>query len=195
MARQKEAKNHPRVQDAEQARSTAAPTSPTAHRKPSSRSPAAFRVAAHRFRCSGPVKTISTCRRRHREQASRSRQSGTRCRGSGRKWRLDPLCPGPALAPDNFSPECEVDHFPDWKPVAFEGPSENTMINMSDFVQTIAACCTETSSGARNVEKILSRTLLPELSARVLARLAEGRTISSVRVGMNPAGSFCYWIG
>jgi type VI secretion system protein VasG len=63
------------------------------------------------------------------------------------------------------------------------------------LVQTIAARCTETSSGARNVEKILSRTLLPELSAEVLARLAEGRPIDSVRVGMNPAGSFCYNIG
>jgi type VI secretion system protein VasG len=63
------------------------------------------------------------------------------------------------------------------------------------LVQTIAARCTETSSGARNVEKILSRTLLPELSARVLARLAEGRPISGVQVGMNPAGSFCYQIG
>ena len=63
------------------------------------------------------------------------------------------------------------------------------------LVQTIAARCTETSSGARNVEKILSRTLLPELSAMVLARLAEGRPIDRVRIGMNPEGSFCYHIG
>jgi type VI secretion system protein VasG len=63
------------------------------------------------------------------------------------------------------------------------------------LVETIAARCTEASSGARNVEKILSRTLLPELSTRVLARLAEGRPISGVRVGMNPEGLFCYQIG
>jgi type VI secretion system protein VasG len=62
------------------------------------------------------------------------------------------------------------------------------------LVETIAARCTEASSGARNVEKILSQTLLPELSAEVLARLAEGRPISRVQVGMNPAGSFCYAI-
>ena len=42
------------------------------------------------------------------------------------------------------------------------------------LVETIAARCTESSSGARNIEKILSRTLLPELSAEVLARLGEG---------------------
>jgi type VI secretion system protein VasG len=62
------------------------------------------------------------------------------------------------------------------------------------LVETIAARCTETSSGARNIEKILSQTLLPELSAEVLARLAEGRPISRVEVGMNPTGSFCYAI-
>ena len=63
------------------------------------------------------------------------------------------------------------------------------------LVEAIAARCTETSSGARNIEKILSQTLLPELSAEVLARLAEGRPINHVQVGMDPAGSFCYSIG
>ncbi len=64
-----------------------------------------------------------------------------------------------------------------------------------ELVDTIAARCTETSSGARNVEKILSRTLLPELSAEVLSRLAEGATINGVTVGVDTAGSFQYHIG
>jgi len=63
------------------------------------------------------------------------------------------------------------------------------------LVQTIADRCTETSSGARNVEKILSRTLLPELSAEVLSRLAEGATIESISVGIDTAGSFQYSVG
>jgi type VI secretion system protein VasG len=63
-----------------------------------------------------------------------------------------------------------------------------------DLVAAIAARCTETSSGARNIEKILSRTLLPQLSAEVLARLAEGRPIRRVRVGMDKSGEFCYTI-
>jgi type VI secretion system protein VasG len=63
------------------------------------------------------------------------------------------------------------------------------------LVQTIADRCTETSSGARNVEKILSRTLLPELSAEVLSRLAEGGTIETITVGVDTAGSFQYHIG
>jgi type VI secretion system protein VasG len=62
------------------------------------------------------------------------------------------------------------------------------------LIDTIAARCTETSSGARNVEKILSRTLLPELSAEVLSRLAEGSAIDSITVGVDTAGSFQYAI-
>jgi type VI secretion system protein VasG len=60
------------------------------------------------------------------------------------------------------------------------------------LVEAIAARCTETASGARNVEKILSRTLLPELSGEVLARLADGRPVSAVRVGLDAGGSFSY---
>jgi type VI secretion system protein VasG len=62
------------------------------------------------------------------------------------------------------------------------------------LVETIAARCTESSSGARNVENILSRTLLPELSAEVLVRLAEGASINRVSVGIGPMGSFTYTV-
>ena len=63
------------------------------------------------------------------------------------------------------------------------------------LVDTIAERCTETSSGARNVEKILSRTLLPELSSEVLSRLAEGETIDAITVGVDSTGMFQYVIG
>ncbi len=62
------------------------------------------------------------------------------------------------------------------------------------LVETIAARCTESSSGARNVENILSRTLLPELSAEVLARLAEGQAVDRIAVGMDPSGAFSYTV-
>jgi type VI secretion system protein VasG len=57
-----------------------------------------------------------------------------------------------------------------------------------ELVEMIAARCTESSSGARNVENILTRTLLPELSGEVLARLADGETIRSVHAGIKPDG-------
>jgi type VI secretion system protein VasG len=62
------------------------------------------------------------------------------------------------------------------------------------LTEAIAARCTESSSGARNVESILSRTLLPELSAEMLAAMAEGRAVSSVAVGLRPDGGFAYQV-
>ena len=60
------------------------------------------------------------------------------------------------------------------------------------LIDVIAARCTENSSGARNIETILSRTLLPELSAEVLGRLAAGEQITSVGVSIGPDGNFQY---
>ncbi len=62
------------------------------------------------------------------------------------------------------------------------------------LVESIAARCTENASGARNIETILSRGLLPELSAQLLARLAEGEAITSVTVGMAADSGFRYVI-
>ncbi len=62
----------------------------------------------------------------------------------------------------------------------------------SELVDTIAARCTEASSGARNVENILSRTLLPDLSGEVLSRLADGAPIKTVTVGVDTTGGFQY---
>jgi type VI secretion system protein VasG len=60
----------------------------------------------------------------------------------------------------------------------------------------IVARCKEVESGARNIDNILSRTLLPELSAMLLARLAEGHKIEKVQVGVDAsAGSFQYELG
>jgi type VI secretion system protein VasG len=61
-----------------------------------------------------------------------------------------------------------------------------------ELVDVIAARCTESSSGARNIENILSRTLLPELSAEVLNRMAAGADITGISVGLDEAGSFRY---
>lgn len=63
-----------------------------------------------------------------------------------------------------------------------------------ELVETIAERCTEVDTGARNVDHILTRTLLPEMSAEFLARLAEGKTISTVRIGVADNGAFEYLI-
>ena len=62
------------------------------------------------------------------------------------------------------------------------------------LINTIAARCTENSSGARNIENILSRTLLPELSAQVLGILADGGSVARIKVGVDADGAFDYVI-
>jgi type VI secretion system protein VasG len=62
------------------------------------------------------------------------------------------------------------------------------------LVATIAGRCKEVESGARNVDHILTGTLLPEISREFLARMAEGQPVSSVHVGVDGAGKFSYRI-
>ncbi len=62
------------------------------------------------------------------------------------------------------------------------------------LVAAVAGRCKEVESGARNVDHILTGTLLPEMSREVLARMAEGRAISRVHVGVGDKGEFVYQI-
>ncbi|RIK76838.1 MAG: type VI secretion system ATPase TssH [Planctomycetota bacterium] len=61
-----------------------------------------------------------------------------------------------------------------------------------DVVASIVSRCTEVDTGARNVDHILTRTMLPEMSAEFLARMAEGEKIRKVDVGVTPEGTFTY---
>ena len=60
------------------------------------------------------------------------------------------------------------------------------------LVTAIAQRCTEVESGARNVDHILTRTLLPEISREFLARMAEGQKISKVHISVDADGAFRY---
>jgi type VI secretion system protein VasG len=60
------------------------------------------------------------------------------------------------------------------------------------LVANIAARCTEVESGARNIEHILSRGLLPRLSGQVLAWMADGVPVGSVRIGLDADGQFMF---
>jgi type VI secretion system protein VasG len=61
-------------------------------------------------------------------------------------------------------------------------------------VDEIANRCKEVESGARNVDHILTRTLLPEMSAEFLARMASGRPVATAHVGVGDHGIFSYMI-
>ncbi|MGE3540440.1 MAG: type VI secretion system ATPase TssH [Candidatus Tectimicrobiota bacterium] len=60
------------------------------------------------------------------------------------------------------------------------------------LVEAIAARCTEVDSGARNVDHILTQTLLPELAGVLLERMALGQPCTGVQVACNGAGAFVY---
>lgn len=61
-------------------------------------------------------------------------------------------------------------------------------------VDAIRNRCREVESGARNVDHILTGTLLPEISREFLARMAAGQAISRVRVSVNADAQFGYEI-
>jgi type VI secretion system protein VasG len=63
-----------------------------------------------------------------------------------------------------------------------------------EVVTTIASRCTEVETGARNIDHIINHTLLPEMSSEFLSRMAEGRSISSVKIAVDKDGKFEYVI-
>lgn len=66
-------------------------------------------------------------------------------------------------------------------------------LNYSDaLINAVADRCTEVESGARNVDNILTNSLLPEISRELLSRMAEGVEISHVTVDVDEAGAFTY---
>lgn len=72
---------------------------------------------------------------------------------------------------------------------------ENHRIDLSyepSLVDEVARRCTEVESGARNVDHILTNTLLPDISRHLLSRMAERQKPESVHVTTGPDGSFVY---
>jgi type VI secretion system protein VasG len=61
-----------------------------------------------------------------------------------------------------------------------------------ELVDEVANRCTEVESGARNVDNILTNTLLPEISNLILGRIAEGQSLQSIQVGVSADGNFTY---
>jgi type VI secretion system protein VasG len=60
------------------------------------------------------------------------------------------------------------------------------------LVEEVARRCTEVESGARNVDNILTNTLLPEVSRRILGGMAERQRLDAIHVSTGPDGAFVY---
>ncbi|WP_288129079.1 type VI secretion system ATPase TssH [Microbulbifer sp.] len=61
-----------------------------------------------------------------------------------------------------------------------------------DVLINIVARCQESDTGARNIEVILNRTLLPSLASECLDRMAKGEEITEIHVGATEEGDFSY---
>jgi type VI secretion system protein VasG len=60
------------------------------------------------------------------------------------------------------------------------------------FLEAVASRCTEVESGARNVDNILTNSLLPDISRKILGGMAEGEKLSAIHVSTNDDGDFIY---
>ena len=71
--------------------------------------------------------------------------------------------------------------------------SHKVLLKYDDgVVDAIAQRCTEVESGARNVDNILTNTLLPEMSRLLLVSFAEGARPDAIRVALGEGGAFTY---
>jgi type VI secretion system protein VasG len=61
-----------------------------------------------------------------------------------------------------------------------------------DVVREVAGRCTEVESGARNVDNILTNTLLPAVSRRILSGIARQEKLDSIQVTIGDDGAFAY---
>lgn len=64
----------------------------------------------------------------------------------------------------------------------------------NELIQLISDRCKEVDTGARNIDHILTRSLLPELSAELLKRLALGESVTKVHVSATPQQQFAFEI-
>ncbi|MBF0225365.1 MAG: type VI secretion system ATPase TssH [Desulfobacterales bacterium] len=72
---------------------------------------------------------------------------------------------------------------------------EQHRINFSyteEFISAVASRCNEKDTGARNVDHILTQTMLPELSGEILKRMAKGDVCTGINVYIDEAGKFAY---
>jgi type VI secretion system protein VasG len=60
-----------------------------------------------------------------------------------------------------------------------------------DVVKLVVSRCTESESGGRMIDAILTNTMLPDISRQFLVRMMEGKPIAGVKVGV-AEGQFVY---
>ena len=65
---------------------------------------------------------------------------------------------------------------------------ESVFVYDQKLIDAIGSRCKEVESGARNIDHILTNTLLPEMSKELLSKMAKGRKIKEVKVSLEGEG-------
>ena len=66
------------------------------------------------------------------------------------------------------------------------------LVAQPEMIEEVARRCTEVESGARNVDNILSNTLLPEVSTMLLGAMVGGTKPTTIKVTVGDGGAFVY---
>ncbi|HVV99871.1 MAG TPA: AAA family ATPase, partial [Planctomycetaceae bacterium] len=66
------------------------------------------------------------------------------------------------------------------------------LVYSDQVVDQIYGRCRESETGARNVDHILTGTVLPDISRELLSRIAEERSVSKVQIAADGSGGFQY---
>ena len=74
----------------------------------------------------------------------------------------------------------------------FRSNHQATLSYDASLIETITGRCTEVDSGARNVDHILTHSLLPELSTQILELMSVAETFRSVHISLDASGGFAY---
>ncbi len=64
----------------------------------------------------------------------------------------------------------------------------------NDLVEAVVERCTDTQSGARAVDQILTHSLLPQMSAHVLQSMAAGKEFKKIEVSVGADGDFVFQV-
>lgn len=74
--------------------------------------------------------------------------------------------------------------------------SQKISFSYSDaVVEAITARCTDVDTGARNIDHIVNRTLLPEIATEIISRMGEEAAPDSLIVDIDADGNFTYGFG
>ena len=67
-----------------------------------------------------------------------------------------------------------------------------TLTVSDEVIEAIAQRCTEVETGARNVDYIINRTVLPQIATDILHNMAEEKDVDALHLGVGEGGQFTY---